>query len=95
MKFFMGHALLFVVGGLLLLSGCKDGRVAPSPGAKREVHVDTPAGTVDVEARRDGASDGRDVDVNVGPGGVQVNVEGQPLRERLQERRDERQQGSP
>jgi hypothetical protein len=55
-----------------------------------DIDVKTGPGGVDVDIDRD--ADGRKgVDVDVAPGRVNVDVDGAEIRERIQERREERQ----
>ncbi len=50
------------------------------------IRVNTPGATVDTERGSSVLPDAdRKVDVNVGPGGVRVDVDGKPLREHLRE----------
>jgi hypothetical protein len=93
--------LLF--GGLLtatgaLSAGCKDQRIDHTATPKHEVKVDAPGVNVQVDAPAAAPAVPRaanEVDVDVGPGGVQVGVDGEPLRERIRERREEAQEAKP
>lgn len=71
-------------------TGCKDKRIDRAPEPGREVTVEAPGTEVHIDRQpaipvTPRPAEG--VDVNVGPGGVQVDVEGTPLRDRLREKR--------
>lgn len=55
-----------------------------------DVDVNTPAGRVHVDGETSAGTPRRDVKVDVGAGGVEVDVNGKPLVERIRERRAER-----
>jgi hypothetical protein len=90
-------------GGLLaitgaLSAGCKDQRIDHAPAPKHELKVDAPGVNLQVDTPAAAPAVPRaanEVDVDVGPGGVQVGVDGQPLRERIRERREEAQEATP
>lgn len=75
------------------VAGCKDQRIDQAPDQPRDVHVVAPGADIKVPAEPLVPHSGG-VDVNVGPGGVKVDVDGEPLRERLRERRVE-ENGTP
>ena len=81
--------------GIVIFSvgpGCKDKRIDSAPEGGRQIHVEAPGADVHVDtnpATPVAPRPGEGVDVNVGPGGVQVDVEGTPLRDRLREKREE------
>lgn len=69
-------------------AGPVDVDVHKQPG---KVEVNTGPGGVDVDIKRNPLDTKRAVDVDVNPGGgVNVDVNGENIRERLQERREER-----
>ncbi len=70
----------------LAMFGCQDHRIDEAPEAPRDVHVVAPGADVKVQSDPLIPHSGG-VDVNVGPGGVKVDVDGEPLRERIRERR--------
>ncbi len=69
-------------------TGCKDKRINSAPAEGRDITVEAPGADVHVggEPATPVSPHGDEgVVVNVGPGGVQVDVEGTPLRDRLRE----------
>jgi hypothetical protein len=96
LKLTSGAALL--ASALLVNSGCKDKRIDSVNSPDREVTVEAPG--ADVRVNSPPATPlvprpGEGVDLNVGPGGVQVDVEGAPLRERVRELREENKPATP
>src|SRR6185295_2322982 len=94
-------AAFLVLGGLLVGCDAKVRSTAAPNETKTEIRVDTdrPRGVdvdvrpldqkkVDVDVAR--PRDDKKVEVDVGRGGVKVDVDGKPLRERIDERREER-----
>lgn len=91
---------LFLLGFVFAI-GCEDRRyVEPAPASEPtispdapgdvDVDVNTPLGHVKVDGERAGsAAAPRDVKVNVGNGGAEVDVNGKPILERIRERRQE------
>ena len=80
--------------GLTIFSagGCEEKRIVKTPAAERQIHIEAPGADVHVDtspATPVTPRPGEGVDVNVGPGGVQVDVEGTPLRDRIREKRAE------
>ena len=77
-----GTAALLGVTLLMVSAGCKDKRIDTAPSADRQVTVEAPGANVRVDtppATPVVPRPGEGVDVNVGPGGVQVDVEGAPF----------------
>jgi hypothetical protein len=76
---------------LLISAGCEEKRIDTAPPAGRETRIQVPGADVRIKGPATPVvpHSGDGVDVNVGPGGVQVDVEGAPLRERIRERREE------
>ncbi len=92
-----GAALL---GATVLIStgGCKDKRIDSVPAEDRKITVEAPGADIRVDAQPAtplAPRPGEGVDVNVGPGGVQVDVEGTPLRDRVRELREENKPATP
>jgi|GEM_PF-5427370 len=85
--------------------GCEDRRyVEPAPGGPvvpgqvtppSKVDVNTPAGRVTVTEDAPLLVPRREVNVDVGNGGVQIDVDGKPLVERIRERREEQKDSLP
>jgi hypothetical protein len=74
------------------VAGCQDKRIDTAPPAERQIHIEAPGADVRVDtspATPVAPRPGEGVDVNVGPGGVQVDVESTPLRDRIREKRSE------
>jgi hypothetical protein len=76
---------------LLASAGCEEKRIDTVPPAGRETKIEVPGADIRIEGPATPVvpRSGDGVDVNVGPGGVQVDVDGAPLRERIRERREE------
>lgn len=77
---------------LSAVAGCQDKRIDTASPAERQIHIEAPGAEVRVDtnpATPLAPRPGEGVDVNVGPGGVQVDVEGAPLRDRIREKRSE------
>ncbi|HEY4310023.1 MAG TPA: hypothetical protein VGN12_11270 [Pirellulales bacterium] len=77
---------------LLASAGCDEKkRIDDNPPVGRETKIDVPGADIRIEGPATPVvpRSGDGVDVNVGPGGVQVDVDGAPLRERIRERREE------
>jgi hypothetical protein len=70
-----------------IVCGCKDKRIDSVKPQDREVKVDAPGANVTVDRRGEMAAPraGNEVDVDVGAGGVQVDIDAPALRERLRE----------
>jgi hypothetical protein len=83
---------------LSFVCGCKDQRIDNTPPQKREAKIDAPGASVTVDSDRSGVAApraGNEVEVDVGPGGVQVGVDVPAPGERLRERREDRQTDTP